>query len=173
MQVKFISLGFVIALVASVAANTAGSRAASAISKDTFSSVVRRDVALSSKRFATAVRRRNNKHEVRSAKPDVEEPDEEEPDEEEIDKKEPDEEEPEENEPEENEPEENEPKENEPEEDENEPKENEPEETEDGEKPQKRDVLKRGEHGDKGKDDKHGDDDDDDDDEEHHHETEA
>ncbi|KAG0997300.1 hypothetical protein G6F28_003024 [Rhizopus arrhizus] len=148
MQVKFIGLGFVIALVASVAANTSGSRAARAISKDSFS-ITRRDVALSSKRLATAVRRRNNKHEVRSAEADEKEP-------KEVD----------------NEPEE-------PEEVDNEPEEENPEGTENGEKKQKRGALKRREHGDsdkgedEGEDDKDGDDDDDDDKEKHHHETKA
>lgn len=51
MQVKFISLGFVIALVASVAANTAGSRAASAISKDTFSYVANMYLSICSNSF--------------------------------------------------------------------------------------------------------------------------
>ncbi|KAG0742716.1 hypothetical protein G6F64_008205 [Rhizopus arrhizus] len=169
MQVKFIGLGFVIALVASVAANTSGSRAARAISKDS-SSITRRDVALSSKRFATAVRRRNNKHEVRSAEANEDEPKEIDDEPEEVDI-----------EAEEEEPEEVdiEAEEEEPEEVDIEPEEKNPEGTENGGEKQKRGALKRREHGDsdkgedEGEDDKDGDDDDDDDKEKHHHETKA
>ncbi|KAG1291187.1 hypothetical protein G6F66_008021 [Rhizopus arrhizus] len=181
MQVKFIGLGFVIALVASVAANTSGSRAARAISKDS-SSITRRDVALSSKRFATAVRRRNNKHEVRSAEANEDEPKEIDDEPEEVDI-EAEEDEPEEVdiEAEEEEPEEVdiEAEEEEPEEVDIEPEEKNPEGTENGGEKQKRGALKRREHGDsdkgedEGEDDKDGDDDDDDDKEKHHHETKA